>query len=390
MALFHTLAHQNSGTLSGGGGPGGGGGPFTDPTVEGIWYDYPDPPTASGLRYAAFPYPVVLSDNSILSMLKLSSIHPAGEVLMIGRSIDGGTTRTWKQVSVGGVDVGGTNLVMSKIGTWIYFARQTDSQNVEISRCPESDFEDDFASADFTVIDTYDFGSSGHLVGPRAFMELTNGTILLPYFYQNATDGMCGLLKSVDGTNFTLGADIYERIAPGDNVIPVEPVIIETTPGTLVCLIRRYNTSTLGGDSFFHITSTDFGETWTPSANLNITNFGSSQGNPIDVILHEGAVYMVNWNRVEPVPFKIQYIVATITDFEANTHTNYSSITELSYLVNASNPPFNVPIDFGYGVLFHDWENKLWAQFYDISPEHTAGDEGNGRRCCTYQIKIID
>lgn len=383
MGLFQVISELNGGTVTGG----SGGGPYFPTTVEGVWFDYPDSPSASGLRYAAFPYPVVLSDNSILTMMKLSSIHPAGEVLMIGRSVDGGLNVTWKRVSVGGVDVGGTNLVMSRIGTWVYFARQEDSQNVEISRCLVSDFENDFDNADFTVIDTHDFGSAGYLVGVRAFMELTNGTILLPWFYQSGTTGTCGLLKSVDGTTFTVGATIYSVTA---TVIPVEPAILETTPGTLVCLMRRYDTGTLGGDSFFHVKSTDFGETWTPSTNLNITNFGSSQGNPIDIILHEGAVYMVNWNRKEPTPFKIQYITATITDFEANTHTNYSSITELSYLVNASNPPFNVPIDFGYGVLFHDWEDKLWAQFYDISALHTAGDEPNGRRCWIYQIKIID
>lgn len=354
-------------------------------TVEGVVYDYPDTGSAVGLRYAAFPYYDYLADNSDLTSFKLSSIHPAGEKLMIGRSTEGGTNFTWKQLSVAGTPVGGVNLVMSRIGNWIYLARQDDGQVIEISRCPEADFRNNFAGATFTVIDTHDFGAGGYLVGPRAIMQLSNGTYLLPYFFQNSTDGLCGLLKSVDGITFTLGANIYQRIAPGDNTIPVEPVIIETTPGTLVCLIRRYNTSTLGGDSFYHIKSTDYGETWTPSTNLNIINFGSSQGNPIDVIEHGGLIYMVNWNRKEPTPFKIQIITASIADFEANNYTNYSAITELDYLVNASNPPFNVPIDFGYGVLKHDPVGNLVSKFYDISALHTAGDEPNGRRCWIYQ-----
>ena len=122
-----------------------------------------------------------------------------------------------------------------------------------------------------------------------------------------------------------------------------------------------------------------------------IYKFGEvSDGNPLDMFIDGGLVYLVNCNRKYPTPFKIEYCTSSITDFVNENEGSWSAITEISYTVNASQSPFNVPIDFGYGVCFQDWQGKWWMQFYDISASHTTGDEPNGRRCWIYQIKIID
>lgn len=392
MSLFAIIsAVQGSKVLEGGGGSG----PYEVPTVEGVVYDYPDTGSASGLRYAGFPYPSVLSDNSLFTIFKLSSTHPAGEKLMMGRSIDGGATWTWRQASVGGSSVGGTNLVSSRIDNYIYLARQTDSRYAEISRCLVTDFENNFNTANFTVLQTFDFGAGGgtYLVGTRAFLKLSNDTILLPYFWMGTSEGKCGLLTSEDGTTFTLGADIYFRdndTPDGlDGDIPVEPCVIESSPGTVCAVMRRYNTGTLSASYFYHAKSTDFGETWTTKVDPAIYKFGEVQdGNPIELVKYDGNIYLINCNRKDPIPFKVELCISTISDFEAENEGSWSTVSEITYNVNASTSPFNVPIDFGYCVAFVDWEGMLWIQFYDISGEHTIGDEGNGRRCWIYQLQI--
>jgi hypothetical protein len=155
--------------------------------------------------------------------------------------------------------------------------------------------------------------------------------------------------------------------------------------------MRRYNTDTLGAPYFYHAKSTDFGATWTTKVDPAIYKFGDvSDGNPIEVIEHNGLIYLINCNRKNPTPFLIEYCTSSVSDFEAENEGAWSAIQTITYNVNASTSPFNVPIDFGYCVAFHDWEGKLWIQFYDISAAHTIGDEGNGRRCWIYQIKIAD
>lgn len=362
-----------------------GGGSYEVPTVEGTVYDYPDTGSAIGLRYAAFPYPSVLSDNSLFTVFKLSSIHPNGEKLMMGRSIDGGATWTWRQANVNGSSVGGTNLVSSKIDGYIYLARQTDSRYVEISRCLITDLQNSFNTATFAVTQTFDFGAGGgtYLVGTRSFLKLSNNDIILPYFWMGTGTGKCGLLRSTNGTTFTLGSDIYSRT---DAAIPVEPCVIELSTGVLVCMMRRLVGE--GGAYFFYAKSTDYGDTWSTNADPVVYKFGDTQGNPIDLIAYNGLVYLINCNRKAPTPFKIELCTSSVANFEAQNEGSFSSITQLTYNVNASTSPFNSPIDFGYGVSLIDWENNLWAQLYDISGEHTSGDDVNGRRCWIYQIKL--
>lgn len=358
------------------------GGGVPPSTVAGVWYDYPDVPTTTTLRYNMVPYPIVLADNCIFSIHKLSSNHAAGEIIMMGVSRDGGATRDYRQTTVGGVLVGGTNLVASKIGLYVYLARQTDTQNVEISRCLASEILSDFDNADFTVVDNYDFGGAGYLVGTRAFMEISNGEIWLPYFFVESGHGFCSYLKSSDGLTFTNGNVAYDRV---DSAIPVEPCYIETSPGTIVCMMRRLLGE--GGAYFYQAKSTDYGENWSTLADPAVYTFGDTQGNPIEVFIRSGTVYMINCNRKVPTPFKIEYATATIADFEAKNQGAYSAVQVVPYTVGASNPPFNVPQDFGYCVAFQDWEGKIWVQFYDISADH---DGTNGRQCWIYQIKITD
>jgi hypothetical protein len=376
---------------------GGSTGPYNATTVEGVVYQN----GGETFGYNGFPYPLNnVSDGSLITSWKKSSEHALAGEIAVARSIDGGATWTKGAVKVDGVAITADTLTMYKMRTsnYIILAWQTFAATPNITyfaRITEANFIANFPNPNFTscgsVTYTHANHKGYHFDNP---IELPSGKMRLAYYTlpdSGFTGSKAGWVDSTDnGATWAVGNDIVVKSGGGfpNGVISEScPVITfmgatdATTKVVVLCRNEEYGywthcASANGGNSFAVDTVWNFGY-----------EFGTVSSIPVSSILHGGNVYVVAGTRESSGgidSFKLKWLIIPPDDLWENVHPLGVTANVHSYTPNASTYNLDV-IHWGYPIVFHDWEGKLWCHVYD------ANDGGfvlNKEKI--HQLKIAD
>lgn len=390
MGLFQIISAENSAAQSGGG-------TFNVPTIEGVVFTSP----SDSWGYNGFPYPLSnVSDGSLITTWKKSGNHAAAGDAACARSTNGGATWTKGTIYVGGVQVLCDTLTVYKMRTsnyviiaWQHFATTPDV--VFFGRILESDLIANITAPDFTSCGSVTIGHANHkgynFDNP---IELPSGKLRMCYYTfpdSGFTGGKIGWIDSTDsGSTWGLGSDIVVKSGgsfPNGLVSESCPVITEMgtmDSNTKVVVISRNEEY----GYWTHSRSADGGDTWITDTTWNFGyEFGTVSSIPVSSILHNGMIYCVAGTRETPSgvnDFKLKWLIVDPTDFFFNTHPLGVTPVVHSYTPNSSTYGVDV-IHWGYPIVFHDWEGKLWCHVYDYKDGGFTLD-----KLKIHQLKIAD
>jgi hypothetical protein len=395
MSILYIINKMNggvSGSTSIGGGVSG-----NVATIEGVVYTSP----LEVQGYNGFPYPLSnVSDFSLITFWKKSSTHAGAGEVSIARSIDGGVTWTKGAVKVGGNYINADTLTVYKMrsSSYIILAWQTFAITPNVTyfaRILESDLIANITTPNFTACGSVTYSHANHkgyhFDNP---IELPSGKLRLAYYTlpdSGYTGSKAGWVDSSDnGNTWAIGNDIIVQTGGGfpNGVISEScPVITHvgatdaTTKVVVLCRNEEYG-------YWAHCKSSNGGNTFTKDTTWNFGYELDSYQFPFSSKLHtDGFVYVCAGTRATSGGvnnFKLQWLKLPPDTLYNNTHPLGVTPVAHSYVPNSSTYNVDV-IHWGYPVLFHDWQDKLWCHVYDYKDGGYVAD-----KLKIHQLKISD
>lgn len=388
MSLIAQIAGLNGTTT---GSTGGGGGTYFTTPVAGKVKD-------EGY-YNAFPFPFQLSNGKLICIYKKAGSHAAKGPMTLAKSLDGGATWTESQIQVGGTPIECAALSVCVLSSGRIVIGYQDDELYTSLKFAYSDNE----GASFTASASVLSNGTGLSFSPVKMRVLPSGKILCGYYtgYGTGEDAEIGFVESSNnGSTWAFGATIFTHDGAGfgnDKGYEFGFEIVENT-GTdstckLIALVRNASNT-----PYMYFNSTDGGDTWNtdlvttdsapggPYNRCYLYHFGAySPQSPVDIVLFEGTVYVINGVR-DTGPggeFAIQFITTTVANALINNYNDWSAIEEV--LTSAQND-----VNFGYPLGFEvrsieGGDPSLWLHYYDVSE---LSNNGLGSpRCFIKQVQ---
>jgi hypothetical protein len=364
--------------------------------------------------YNGFPFPHQLEDGTIISIYKKSSDHASKGPMMIAKSINGGASWTESQISVGGTPIECAALSMGVLSSGrILISYQDD----EIYRTIKWAYSDN-GGVSFTAsasVHTIVSGIMSH--SPIKMIQMPSGKVLMGYYEYNGA-GTQTTIAFLESSNNGLTWALGSTISVNNTQATASPFADWKMNEFGVCIVENTGvdaTSKMiawgrvampddGGTYYKFYKSANGGTTWVQDSAEDAGSFVNDNGgtvagpfsrilnytflssnSPVDIMEHNGMIYVINGERNLTNGYKLKFSTATPEEAYRNKFDDWARpTTVLTFHANTA----GATIDCGYPVLFKDYQGKLWCQYYDIS---TLANSGPGdKRGLIKQVKIAD
>lgn len=350
--------------------------------------------------YNGFPFPIMLSNGTIVSIYKKSTDHAGKGPMTFASSFDGGDTWSEFQIVVGTTAIECAALSVGLLPSGrICIAYQDDELYTSIKFA----YSDD-EGATWVYAGSLSFGAGySSSPSPVKMIVMPSGKIRMGYykFGLGANPAIIGFIVSTNnGASWSFGETIFSHNGTGLGDEKGHEFAFGITDNTgtdgtckMIALVRRDV-----GSTYLHYYSADGGATWQtdftedpgvggPFSRHYLYAFAVPSQQPVDIAIKDGYTWVLCGNRNLSVALRLQWIRATNADSYTNIFSNWSSVTNV-LTFNATT--MGSDIDCGYPVHFIDNTNRLFVHYYDVSPLPNSPPPTVTDRVWIRQVKIAD
>lgn len=348
-------------------------------------------------------------------VFKRSPSHAAGGPLPLVKTTDHGLSYSINNITVDGTEIFSTNHSFIRLPSGRMIIAYKSDASIRFAYCDSDNHA--FTSISTIVSPAVNFGISPSPI----MMKVTSyGTIIFAY-YAVGTSGNPAkgiLMESTDnGLSFTQKCEMYSHNTVALDM-PVtdwrgnEIAILETHPTGVqatskwIAVVRTEQAND-GGTYPMVFKSSDGANTWTMDTTADSGSFTDDLGNevvspnflrcllysflatnsPVDLILHQGTVYLVCGERNTTYGYAIKVITATPDGAFENKFSNWTRPTLVR--MQFDTPTAGASIDNGYNLFFYDDLLNLFVTNYKYSTVAMQAGVTRAAMIETVQIPLV-